>query len=43
MGKKPKKSKLDKSAREMGKRNVYILMALAAIGAVIVIVGSTMS
>lgn len=43
MAKKPKKSsvKLNKAQREMGKRNLYILLALAAAGAAFMIIGST--
>lgn len=35
--------KLDKKTREVGKRNLYILLALAAAGAAFVILGSTFS
>lgn len=44
MGKKRKPvKKLDKQTREVGKRNLYILLALAAAGAAFVILGSTFS
>jgi len=34
---------LDKNIRKVGKRNLYILLALAAAGAAFVIVGATLS
>jgi len=45
MAKKPKtkKVRLDKETRAQGKRNLYILLSLFVVGAVIVIVGSSMS
>lgn len=44
MGKKRKPTKkLDKQTRQAGKRNLYILLALAAAGAAFVIVGTTLS
>ncbi len=45
MAKKPKnkRTRLDKETKAAGKRNLYILLSLAAVGAVIVIVGSSLS
>lgn len=43
MAKKAKKVRLNKEQREMGKRNIFILLALAVAGAMFVIVGSTFS
>lgn len=45
MAKKPKNpsKRLTKETRQVGKRNLYILLALAAAGAAFVIVGSTFS
>tara|TARA_R110000868_G_scaffold129349_5_gene338027 strand:- start:7978 stop:8112 length:135 start_codon:yes stop_codon:yes gene_type:complete len=44
MAKKPKKKKvkLDPQAKAVGKRNLYILLTLAAVGAGLVIVGSSL-
>lgn len=45
MAKKPKNKKvrLDKQTRAAGKRNLYILLALTALGAAFVIVGSSLT
>lgn len=45
MAKKAKKNKihLNKEQREMGKRNLFILLTLAVFGAALLIVGTTFS